>query len=53
MQQLLQKDVIRLMVDNVVPEYSNDKDHFSRRLQATPVLVDAADFGWVGRPGFG
>lgn len=40
----------RHLVENVVMQQRNEAQHISSALDATPVVVDAADFGLIGRP---
>ncbi len=50
MKGLLRKDIIKILVENVIPEHVEDREHFSERLKAQPGMIDAEDFGWVKRP---
>ena len=40
----------RHLVENVVMQQRNEAQHISSALDASPVVVDAADFGLIGRP---
>ena len=39
-----------ILVENVVMTNKQEIQHFSHRLRCNPILVDAADFGMIGRP---
>ena len=41
---------VRHLVENVIFQQKAEAQHVSNALEASPIMVDAADFGLVGRP---
>ncbi len=41
---------VRHLVENVIFQQKSEAQHVSNSLDASPIVVDASDFGLIGRP---